>query len=350
MLGLHCPARCRTPQSDTGHTAAGLRGAGACNPVPRGTSWHKDPPWLPPALQLRSARGRLSPLPPRRAVGRGPGSSPRGAGLPPAHITSSGGGDGDGGGGGGKAPLPVCPPRHSLRLLRAPAGPSHSLAIFRVALSAQLSPRRRLPPRAPLPPRCAALTPAETPLPAHPDPAVRWGSQRDRHGTGEHEGGTWGPVLALGSGAARLHPPMGCFGDRGLFSAASQGPQRRCSPGTFGVLPGCVEVGAPWGEGLGALNPHVSRPLCPACALGASVSHYGDGGGAGDPSRMGRHALRWAGWFGGRVLLCAMPGPGRGGYPDYPGCDPPGFRSVAPAGAVGSCRGCPAAGTGSGSE
>lgn len=64
---------------------------------------------------------------------------PRGASLPRAHITSSSGEE---------APAARASPPCALRLLRAPPGPSHSSAIFRVALSAQLSPRRR----APLPP------------------------------------------------------------------------------------------------------------------------------------------------------------------------------------------------------
>lgn len=103
VLGLQRPARCRTPRSDT---TTPQRDPGAQERAAPSLV-AQDPPWLPPAPRLRSAWGCLSPLPPGRAVGRRPGSSPRGAGLPPAHITSSGGG---GGGGGGKALLPVCPP------------------------------------------------------------------------------------------------------------------------------------------------------------------------------------------------------------------------------------------------
>lgn len=112
-----------------------------------------------PALLLRATPVRCHEDPQHSTVGAGSGT---GAGRFPsslrAHITSSSSG--------GEAPLPSRPPPPcALRLLRAPPGPSHSLAIFRVALSAQLSPCRRQP----HPPPRAALTPCT--------PAVRWGAR-----------------------------------------------------------------------------------------------------------------------------------------------------------------------------
>ena len=77
----------------------------------------------------------------------------------------------------------------------------------------------------------------------------------------------WEPVPAPGSEAARLHSPLGCFGVWGLFLAAPQGPRRRCSPGAFGVVPGCVEVGALWAEGLGALTHGQVRLRTPMPSL-----------------------------------------------------------------------------------
>lgn len=112
-----------------------------------------------PALLLEATPVRCHEDPQHSTVGAGSGT---GAGRFPsslrAHITSSSSG--------GEAPLPSRPPPPcALRLLRAPPGPSHSLAIFRVALSAQLSPHRRQP----HPPPRAALTPCI--------PAVRWGAR-----------------------------------------------------------------------------------------------------------------------------------------------------------------------------
>lgn len=110
----------------------------------------------------------IFPCSPGAAVGRRPGSSPPQpwAAASPHHFLR-------------QRPwrwrrgpaARVSPPAHP-RLLRAPVGPSHSSAIFRVALSAQLSLRRWLLPHQCLSHRAA---PAETPLPARPDPAVRWG-------------------------------------------------------------------------------------------------------------------------------------------------------------------------------
>lgn len=333
VSGLHPPTRCRTPRYDVRHPAP----TAGTPPRDTGEQEHanpslaaQDPPWLPPAPRLRSAWGRLSPLAPGRAVGRRPGSSPRSAGLLRAHITSSGGGGG-GGGGGGEAPLAACPPRRSLRLLRAPAGPSHSLAIFRVALSAQLSPRRRLPPRlVPLPPLCATLAPAETPLPAHPDPAVRWGPPRcDQHGTGEHEGGTWEPVS--GSGAVRLLSALGRCGGRGLFHAAPLGTP---APVLSRDLCGGARPrggGSAVGGGFGGSDPRVgssrdprAQPVLRVLAFHTAVT----GGYRGPP--WGRGDVPPDGWVGLVARCSSTPCLAlRGGVlPAGPGRDPLGIQSV----------------------
>lgn len=184
-----------------------------------------------PALLLRATPVRCHEDPQHSTVGAGSGT---GAGRFPsslrAHITSSSSG--------GEAPLPSRPPPPcALRLLRAPPGPSHSLAIFRVALSAQLSPCRRQP----HPPPRAALTPCT--------PAVRWGAR----GSG---GGRSLSGVEAAAGAASGRGPFcrgrlerGRGGSRGFggLCARSAAPRRvGGGPGAEGrVLRSHMGQGAP---------------------------------------------------------------------------------------------------------
>lgn len=237
VLGLHCqdtPLRRWAPRSDTRHPATGPRCAGACNPIPCGTG----PSLAPPSPATELSPGRLSLLPPGRAVGRRPGSSSRGAGLPRAHITSSGGG-----GGGGEAPLPVCPPlgapsgccarRRGPRIpwlfLGWPYQPScpRAAGCHPARLSHRAAPHRARPGRNPVPgsPRpCGKVgTPSVT--------GTAWGSTRGAHG---------GQFWHWGRGLRGCTHPWGALVAGGCFLQLREDPDPlprcRCSLGTFGAL------------------------------------------------------------------------------------------------------------------
>jgi len=133
---------------------------------------------------------------------------------------------------------------------------------------------------------------------------------------GEHEGGTWGQSRHWGRGAARLSPPLGCFGGRGLFLAAPSGTSV-----LSGDLRGAARLrggGSAVGRGSGGSDPRACLSLDPLCPCS------------------GRRCFTLWSWGG--TGLCALPGPGRGISPLGGGFlpDGPGLGSAVPAGAVGA--------------